>query len=310
MAVQIDILLATCNSATYLSEVIDSILHQDYTDWRLLISDAGSTDGTVEIVQKYTHQHPQKIAVVNSEKLFSPCENFSNLLNASSSEYVMFCDHDDVWLPEKISKTLSVMKQAEHKEKPDIPILVFTDQQVVDNQCSRLSESSLKFQNLNPERVHLNHLLLQNVPSGCTMMLNRVLVDLCRPIPPQAVMHDHWVSLVAAAFGKIVFLDEKTMLYRQHGSNYFGAPKYGWRHFYTRYQQGSDSIRSQLKQYIDQAQAFYARYSDRLRPRHRQMLAELSRWSELSWWGRRKVLLKYRIFKTGFRRNLGMFLII
>ncbi len=310
MTARIDILLATYNSADFLAQTIDSVLQQDWTDWRLLICDGGSTDATVGTIEKYIRRHPEKITSIPSESPLSARENFSALLDASSADYVMFCDHDDIWLPGKISKTWAVMKQAEQKYGPQTPLLIFTDSKVVDADCNILSDSSLKYQNLDPKRISLNHLLLQNVPSGCTMMMNRTLIDLCRPIPPQAAMHDHWVTLTAAAFGKIIFLDEPTMLYRQHGRNYYGASCYGWDHFYCRYRQGIGVARDRLHQYIDQAAFFYDRYAQSLQPQHRQMLADLAQWHQLSWLARRKLLLKHRIFKTGFRRNIGLFLIV
>lgn len=310
MTAQIDILLATYNSADFLAQTIDSVLQQDSTDWRLLISDGGSTDATLEIVDQYAKQQPEKIILIPSESPLSARENFSALLDKSSSDYVMFCDHDDIWLPGKISKTQAAMQQAQQQYGPQTPLLVFTDSKVADQNCNILSNSNLSYQNLNPERLNLNQLLLQNVPSGCTMMINRALVDLSRPIPPQAAMHDHWVSLVAAAFGKIIFLDEPTLLYRQHDDNYYGASNYGWGHFYRRYRQGTGAARERLRQYIDQAETFYDRYAQSLQPQYRQMLAELSQWHQLSWLGRRRLLLKHRILKTGFRRNLGLFLIV
>jgi len=309
MTARIDILLATYNSANFLAQTIDSVLQQDRRDWRLLICDGGSTDATLEIVDQYAKQQPEKISLIPSKGPLSARENFSGLLDQSCSGYVMFCDHDDIWLSGKISQTWAAMKQAQQQYGSQTPLLVFTDQRVVDANCNIISNSSLKYQNLDPKRISLNHLLLQNVPSGCTMMMNRPLVDLCRPIPAQAAMHDHWVSLVAAAFGRVIFLDEPTMLYRQHDSNYYGAPKYGWGHFYRRYKQGIDTARDRLCQYIDQAAAFYDRYAQSLQPQHRQMLSELSQWHQLSWLGRRRLLLKHRILKTGFRRNLGLFLI-
>ncbi len=310
MSAQIDILLATYNSSDFLRQTIDSIFQQDTVDWQLLISDGGSADATGGIIEKYIRQYPKKIIRVSSQSPLSACENFSGLLDASSSDHVMFCDHDDIWLPDKISKTFATMQQAEQQYGSHTPLLVFTDTKVVDDNLKVLSDSNLKYQNLDHKRLALNHLLLQNVPSGCTMMMNRALVDLSRPIPSRAAMHDHWVSLVAAAFGKILFLDESTMLYRQHDNNYYGASSYGWGHFFHRYRQGIDTVRKRLSQYVDQAAAFNDRYAQSLQPHHRQMLAELSQWPELSWLGHRRLLLKHRILKTGFRRNLGMFLIV
>lgn len=306
----IDILLATYNSSAYLRQTIDSILQQDCDGWQLLIGDGGSTDETLDIIAHYTRRHPVKIRLVSSGRSLSPCANFSSLLDKSQSDYVMFCDHDDLWLPDKISRTQSAMQQAQRQCGADTPLLVFTDMKVVDETLKVLSESNLKYQRLDPLRVQLNHLLLQNVPSGCSMMINRSLVELSRPIPVEAAMHDQWISLIAAAFGKIVFLDKATVLYRQHRENYYGAPKYGWGYFAGRGRQGVGKARRRISQYIDQAAVFHDRYAQSLPPHHRQMLADLARWPQLSWLERRRVIWKHRIFKTGLRRNVGMFLIV
>ena len=307
----ISIILATYNGGQYLFEQLESIFVQSYKNWRLIIHDDGSCDNTLDVVNEYAQQYPEKIKLItDGDWNIEVSQIFLRLLRYADTDYVMFCDQDDVWLSEKISKTLTLMKYQEQKYGNQAPLLVFTDMKVVDENLKALSDSNLKYQNLDPQKIALNRLLLQNVPSGCTMMMNRSLVDLCNPIPAYTVMHDHWVSLVAAAFGKIIFLDEPTMLYRQHDSNYYGASSYGWSHFFYRYRQGIDTIRKRFYQYIDQAAAFNDRYAQSLHPQHRLMLAELSQWSQLSWFGRRKLLLKYRIFKTGVRRNLGMFLIV
>ncbi len=306
----IDILLATYNSFPYLEEMIGSIHQQDFTDWHLLVRDGGSDDSTLDILEKYSSQYPERIILLPSSGRSDVRENFSRLLLSSAAPYMMFCDHDDVWLANKISKTMTAMKRAEKQYGSDSPLLVFTDMHVVNESLKNVSDSCFDYQNIDPKQVGFNRLLLQNVPSGCTMMLNRALADICTPIPPEAVMHDHWVSLTAAAFGKIVYLDERTLLYRQHESNIYGASEYGFRYFFRRQREGMDAVRKRFVQNVDQAAAFYQRYGDSLPPKYREMVYDFSRWRELSWFERRKVLLKHRIFKTGFRRNLGMFLVI
>ena len=310
MTARIDILLATCNSSGFLAQTIDSILQQDTADWLLLISDGGSTDDTGEMIEQYTQQHPEKIILLPSEKPLSARENFSGLLNASSSDYVMFCDHDDIWLPDKISKTRAAMKQAQQQYGPQTPLFVFTDKRVVDDKLAVISDSYLKYQKLNPLNTQLSRLLVQNVPSGCTMLMNRSLVDLCLPIPSEAVMHDHWVALVAAIFGKIIYLDEPTVLYRQHDRNYYGASNYGWSYFFRRYHEGIDAVRNRFYQNVAQAAALRVHFSGRLQLEVDELLKDFASLKECSWMKRRRILIKHRIFKTGFRRNLGMFLIV
>lgn len=305
----IDILLATYNSSIYLADTIESILQQDFTQWRLLIRDGGSEDNTLNIIEKYIQLYSEKIIKVPFSGRACACANFSALLSESSAPYVMFCDHDDIWLPSKISRSFALMQQQQHTGAEE-PMMVFTNKCVVDDELSVISESYFKYQNLIPENIQFNHLLVQNVPSGCTMLINRALADLCGPIPPQAVMYDHWISLTAAAFGRIIYLNEPTILYRQHKKNVFGASEYGWRYFLGRFLKGLSTVRNRFYQNVEQAAAFYDRFAVRVPPEHKKIVQEFSRLKELPWINRRRVLLRNRILKTGVRRNLGMLLIV
>ena len=98
---------------------------------------------------------------------------------------------------------------------------------VVDEEEQEIAPSYVKYQQMSPERRRLNQLLVQNNVTGGAMMMNEALVRLIlsRPLPRHAVMHDHWIALAAAAFGKVIFLDEALYDYRQHGSNVLGAAK-------------------------------------------------------------------------------------
>ncbi len=146
------------------------------------------------------------------------CGNFAALLRQSAADYVMFCDQDDVWLPEKIAGTLARMTAAEAAMGRDTPLLVHTDLAVVDESLRPLGRSFWKYVHLDVRRdTAVQRLLMQNVVTGCTTMANRALVRKASPIPPEAVMHDWWLALVAAAFGRIERVEDPTVLYRRHG---------------------------------------------------------------------------------------------
>ncbi len=306
----IDILLATYNSSEHLQQTLESILEQDEPHWRLLIRDGGSTDDTLRIIEGYRRRYSDKFIFFDSAGRSCACENFSALLSLCSSEYVMFCDHDDVWLKDKISRTLALMKKRESEEGPAVPLMVFTDKYVSDVNLTVISDSYFKYQNLNPKGIKLSQLLVQNVPSGCTILINRAFVDLCGTIPPQAVMHDHWLSLIGATMGKIVYLDVPTLLYRQHDKNYYGASKYGWFYFVNRLLAGARKARKRFYQNVMQAKYFLECYQSRLKDYDIQMLTEFSSLANYGWLKRRQVLLKWKIEKAGLLRNIGMFLIV
>ena len=151
-------------------------------------------------------------------------------LSPGVGQYYMFADQDDIWHPDKVEKTLAAMKAAEEacaQEACSVPVLVHCDMRVVDEEGQEIAPSYVKYQQMSPERCGLNQLLVQNNVTGGAMMMNEALVQLIlsRPVPRRAVMHDHWIALAAAAFGKIVFLDEALYDYRQHGTNVLGAAK-------------------------------------------------------------------------------------
>ncbi len=305
-----DILLATYNSARFIDETLDSILRQDNRNWRLLIRDGGSEDNTVDIIQSWQRRYPDKIGIVPSQGRTSARENFSELVSAGTAPYLMFCDHDDVWFSDKISKTFSAMQAAERHYGPDTPVLVFTDMQVVDERLSVLDASYFAYQRLNPGRILLRHLLVQNIPCGCTMMINRKLADCCGRIPSEAVMHDHWLSLLAAAVGRIVYLPETTMKYRQHAQNIYGATRYGLDYLIKRILAGPGAARQRFYQNVRQAKAFEQCYGEIMDLQSRKMLKDFARLDELGWLERRRVLLRHKLFKSGWLRNIMTLLIV
>lgn len=306
----VDILLATYNSSRFLPEALDSIFAQDFSDWRLLIRDGGSSDSTLAVLQEYARLHPGKITILPACGQASACQNFAALLEASSAPYVAFCDHDDVWLPDKLSRSLAFLRQHEQKAGSDKPALLFTDMLVSDKTLAVVNRSYFAYQHLDPRNVNLSRLLVQNVPCGCTMLVNRPLIDACGTIPPQAVMHDHWLALVGAAMGTIVCLDEPTLLYRQHGGNIFGASEYGARYFIRRALSGPAAIRDRFYRNVVQAGLFLQRYRSRLRDEDIEALAAFSSLAEMNWLQKRRTLIRHRVFKTGLLRNAGMMLIV
>ena len=219
----IDILLALYNGEKYLAEQLDSILAQTFEDWRLIICDDGSKDRSYEIAQSYAQKYPQKIKLYkNTVPSGSAQANFMGLLRYAEAEYVMFSDHDDVWLPEKIETTLKKMKELESKN--DTPVLVHSQLLIADNEMNVLHNSFTRYQGLNPGHKSLNRLMVQNNVTGCTVMINRKLLEIVKNAPiDEMLMHDWWFALAAAAFGEIGFIETPLIKYRQHGNNQLGA---------------------------------------------------------------------------------------
>ena len=220
----ITILLATYNSSPYLKEQIDSILAQTYENWNLVVRDDLSTDSTVEIIKDYICRYPDKISILNnngeSKRAYL---NFVELLKNVESEYYMFCDHDDVWLSNKIELSIKRMKEV---ERPEVPVIVHTDMKVVDQELNIIHDSFWAYSRLLPERTSFKEMVLCNSSNGCTMLFNHKAKEVAIPNIAYATMHDMLVNQSVAANGGIISaIYEPTVLYRQHIDNVVGASK-------------------------------------------------------------------------------------
>ncbi|HUL01109.1 MAG TPA: glycosyltransferase family 2 protein, partial [Nitrospirota bacterium] len=190
----IDIILATYNGERFLRAQVQSILNQTYPHWRLIMRDDNSTDRTPDIIRGYIEKYPDKMEeIVDSGTNIGVCRNFAKLLERSTADYTMFCDQDDIWMPMKIALTLKKMLTMEGANGKDVPLLVYTDMKVVDDNLSVVADSFWRNQAFNPEiGKSLNRFLVSNVATGCTVMINKRLRILSLPIPREALMHDWW----------------------------------------------------------------------------------------------------------------------
>lgn len=220
---QIDILLATYNGEKYLKEQLDSILNQTYSNFRLLISDDCSKDETKRILQEY-EKKDNRIKVFYQEKNLGYVKNFEFLLSKVENEIYALSDQDDVWLPEKIEKTYNKLIQTRSD-------LVFTDLEVVNEKLETIYPSYNDYMLLSRKiKKYKNSYLMQylyNCITGCTVMSKKKFLDKIIPIPIDSkyVIHDTWIGLIVSLYGKIEYLDEKTIKYRQHGNNQVGTDK-------------------------------------------------------------------------------------
>ena len=229
----IEVLLCSRNGERYIREQAESILAPEGPELRLRVSDDCSTDGTIGIVRELAEHFPGRVSFVRrSEPTGGAARHFLTALretDLSEARYVMLSDQDDVWHPDKAGKTLSAMLEAEKTCGSDTPLLVHCDMRVVDEALGEIAPSYARYQKMSPERTKLCQLLVQNNVTGGALMANTALLKLVKekPVPEHALMHDHWLALIAAAFGRIVYIDEALYDYRQHGANVLGAEKGG-----------------------------------------------------------------------------------
>jgi glycosyltransferase involved in cell wall biosynthesis len=227
--ITVDVLLATYNGESFLREQIDSILSQSYDPLRVMARDDGSKDGTRAILEEYAQRFPERFRLLPaSPATGSAQQNFLRLIQAAVAtpgvEYLAFADQDDVWLPEKIALEMDAMHRLETSVPAGQPLLVFSDLAVVDQELRMLDPSMWARSRMLPDNAgRLQRILVQNVVTGCTAVINRPLAVLASQMPHQAYMHDWWIALLASVFGSTAFVTQPTVLYRQHGGNLLGA---------------------------------------------------------------------------------------
>ena len=227
---KITILLSSYNGEKYLKEQLDSLFAQTYKNFEIIVRDDGSTDKTKYILNEYEKNYPNKVQIIeDSIGNLGSSKSFMKLLEYSSDcEYVMFCDQDDVWLPEKIEMSINKIKELEVESNKNIPLLVFTDLTVVDEKLNIINKSYWNYQKLIPSITNdWKKLLSQNVITGCTIIMNKKAKEVCLPFTLEMMIHDQWFGVNVSKYGKIGYLNEQTILYRQHGNNVEGAHNYG-----------------------------------------------------------------------------------
>ncbi len=304
------VVMATYNGEKYIREQIDSILASNYQDFELFIYDDGSKDDTVPILRTYEEQNPSRVHVHQNEKNLGLVRNFIEGLSKTTMDYVMFCDQDDVWKSNKIGITLKRMRNMEAQYGKGMPFAVFTDTSVVDSDLKELYPSFFKSNHLDPTKTDLSHLLMENKLIGCTVMINAALRKILQSnrMPLHAKYHDWWVALIAASFGKIGFVNESTLMYRQHGGNIVGGAdfkSYVKNRLQSLHQQ-KESILSLEKQ----AWEFVHLYGEQLSVEKRMIIQEFSELGEAGFLQKRQIILKKKYLKTGLVRNIGLLIII
>lgn len=296
----IDILLATFNGEKFLSKQLDSLLKQTYSDFKIIIRDDGSTDSTLKIIEKYKKKYPKKISLVTDDKKnVGATQNFGILLENSNADYIFFCDQDDVWLSNKVAISLQKMKQIENKEIA-IPCLIFSDMKAINETGNITHQSVWQELHLHPNFFTLNRLLVQNIPHGCTMLINKAMRNLSTPIPKTAMLHDHWIALLAITCGKFDFIEEPTILLRNHDQNVTRKTTSLLQKIkrYTVNFFSKNEYEHYIKLRVDQAKALQLRSSSFINDEHFDILKNFIQLEKASSIKRKKIFMKYKFYRT------------
>jgi glycosyltransferase involved in cell wall biosynthesis len=218
MSGRVEVLLSTYNGTKYLPELLSSVWDQDYPNFALTVRDDGSTDGTPALVDGLLGRRADASLLAGPN--LGAGESFLTLLGSVSptAGYAAFCDQDDVWTPGKLSAAVRAL------EAFTGPALYCSAVYLVGEDLARI-------------RVHrrcvrgpsFENALVENIATGCTIVLNRAAIDLLRSsFPKEFLMHDAWCYLVVAGCGYVVYDPQPRVLYRLHRSNTIGVGTTLW----------------------------------------------------------------------------------
>lgn len=210
----VNVLLATYNGERFLQEQLDSIYYQSYGNLHITARDDGSEDLTFNMLQQEALKG--KLTLISTNTNLGPAHNFFTLLQYSdpNADYFAFCDQDDIWNKDKIERAIGKISKVEK----GVPGLYCSSVDCVDDSGRFLKRSTI------PKKLAFENALVENVVTGCTIVLNKSAKNLLLShIPEKCMMHDAWSYLVVSCFGEIVFDDVPSLRYRQHYDNTVGA---------------------------------------------------------------------------------------
>jgi glycosyltransferase involved in cell wall biosynthesis len=213
--------MAAYRGERYIGSQIRSILPQLRQGDELLVSDDDPGGETERIVRAIASEDPRVRYLRGESK--GVVRNFERVLTAATGDVLFLSDQDDVWLPGKVEAVL--------REIENGACVVVHDARVVDESLQVIAPSYFA---LRHSREGFLRNFLRNGYMGCCMALTRPVLERATPFPPDLPMHDQWLGLTAEKVGRVCFLPQPYLLYRQHGGNVTGgkttiAQKVRWR---------------------------------------------------------------------------------
>jgi glycosyltransferase involved in cell wall biosynthesis len=207
--------MASYNGEKYIKEQLDSILCQLSENDEIVISDDGSTDKTVEIIESYHdrrikifhHRQDEKLKRMYKASYRLVTHNFENAITHSKGDYIYLSDQDDIWLPARIDKVQSCLENYD---------MVMCNKQLIDGNGDVLIN---KYFSKNPYSRCVLKILMRQGFIGCCMAFKRKVLEYILPFPKALVTHDFWIGLMVSQLGIFTYIDDPLHLYRAHSHN-------------------------------------------------------------------------------------------
>jgi hypothetical protein len=209
---RISIAMATYNGSKYLLEQLDSLAAQTLQPCELVVTDDGSTDDTLRILDEFAKRASFPVSTYRNEQRLGYRENFLKAARLCSGEFIAFCDQDDVWMPEKL------MCVAQPFVDEEI-LLVLHDAFAVTEALETIMYIHTP-ENAMPFSVQFGFTMAFR--ADLPLNFNIIRPPCERDINGSTLAHDQWISFLASCLGKCRVIHKPLVLYRQHGSNTCG----------------------------------------------------------------------------------------
>ena len=211
---KISVCIATFNGGKYIKEQLDSIICQLNEKDEIIISDNGSIDNTIDIINQINSPliklvQLNNVIINDTSKSYAITSNFENVLKMAIGDYIFLCDQDDIWHPNKVNYCINEM------QKNNLNLLLH-DAQVINTNKEVLLDSYFSISNPNKS---LFKNFFRNSFLGCCMVFDSKVLQKSLPFPKKLIAHDMWIGFISIYYCKIGIIDEKLIIYRRHNHN-------------------------------------------------------------------------------------------
>lgn len=214
---KVDIILATYNTKIeYLKKQIDSILEQTYQNIELIISDDNSSQKEVQKILKEYEKKDKRIKLYIQEKNIGYIKNFEFLLRKAEAQYIMFCDHDDIWYKNKVEESIKKLKS----ENVD---LVYCNATQINENDEVIKKDYFKYKNVPLIKGKSKLAISRCIGIGCSQIITKQVRDKMLPFTEEVMAHDWLAAFIANENKGIAYIEEPLFGYRLHNTNVFGG---------------------------------------------------------------------------------------
>ncbi|MDR1830614.1 MAG: glycosyltransferase family 2 protein [Candidatus Fibromonas sp.] len=206
----ISVCMAAYNGEKYIEEQVKSILPQLAENDELIVSDDGSADSTLKILESFDDcrikifHHNRNL--IGKHPFYPATRNFENALLQAKGDYIFLTDQDDIWLPNKIQTMLPFLKKDN---------LVISNAWIVNDKLERQS----KLSDYIPFKKGFIKNLYRSTTQGCICAFTKKIKEYILPFPEGIIIHDFWIRLLAELKFNTVYIAEPLIYYRRHGEN-------------------------------------------------------------------------------------------